>query len=83
MRRPRVGCDRTRSTGDVQLAIPAGATAEHGISGARVQKLLAARGDALAAQIALVARRLTQERALPYRAPGRLVLLATTHGNLR
>lgn len=50
------------------------AMAEHGITEARVQKLLAARGDALAAQIALVARRLAQERALPYRALGRLLL---------
>jgi hypothetical protein len=64
-------------------ALDVGAEDVAGISEARVQKLLAARGDALAAQIALVARRLTQERALPYRALGRLVLPATTHGNLR
>jgi hypothetical protein len=48
--------------------------AEHGISEARVQKLLAARGEALATQIGLIARRLAGERALPYRELGRLLL---------
>lgn len=50
------------------------AMAKHGISEARVQKLLAARGEALAVQIALIARRLTQKRALPYRELGELLL---------
>lgn len=50
------------------------AMAAHGISEARVQKLLAARGEALAMQIALIARRLAQERALPYRELGHLLL---------
>lgn len=50
------------------------AMAAHGISEARVQKLLAARGEALATQIALISRRLAQERALPYRELGRLLL---------
>jgi len=51
------------------------AMAAHGISEARVQKLLSARGEAQAAQIALIARRLAGERALPYRELGRLLLL--------
>jgi CRISPR type I-E-associated protein CasB/Cse2 len=50
------------------------AMAAHGISEARVQKLLSARGDALAAQVALIARRLAGERALPYRELGRMLL---------
>jgi hypothetical protein len=50
------------------------AMAEHGISESRVQKLLAARGEALATQIGLIARRLAGERALPYRELGRLLL---------
>lgn len=51
------------------------AMAEHGVSEARVQKLLSARGGALASQIALIARRLAGEGALPYRALSRLLLL--------
>jgi hypothetical protein len=51
------------------------AMAEHGISEARVQKLLSARGDALSAQVALIARRLAAEGTLPYRALGRLLLI--------
>lgn len=50
------------------------AMATHGVSEARVQRLLAARGDALVAQIDLVARRLSGERDLPYRELGRLLL---------
>lgn len=50
------------------------AMAANGISEARAQKLLAARGEALATQIALIARRLAQERALPYRELGHLLL---------
>lgn len=50
------------------------AMAEHGISEARVQKLLAARGEAMAKQIAIIARRLANERTLPYRELGRLLL---------
>ncbi|MFN8830917.1 MAG: type I-E CRISPR-associated protein Cse2/CasB [Labrys sp. (in: a-proteobacteria)] len=50
------------------------AMAVNGISEARAQKLLAARGEALATQIALIARRLAQERALPYRELGHLLL---------
>jgi CRISPR type I-E-associated protein CasB/Cse2 len=50
------------------------AMAKHGISEARVQKLLAARGETLAAQIALIARRLEQERTLPYSELGDLLL---------
>jgi hypothetical protein len=50
------------------------AMAANGISEARAQKLLASRGEALATQIALIARRLAQERALPYRELGHLLL---------
>ncbi len=57
------------------------AMAEHGISEARVQRLLAARGEALATQIALVARRLAGERALPYRELGRLLLARDDDGD--
>ena len=45
-----------------------------GVSEARVQKLLAARGPALARQLFLVARRLGDDGILPYRQLAELVL---------
>lgn len=50
------------------------AMAAHSISEARVQKLLAARGEAMVMQIALIARRMAQERAVPYREFAQLLL---------
>jgi CRISPR system Cascade subunit CasB len=50
------------------------ALAAAGVSEGRVQKLLAARGPALAEQIRLIARRLANGGSLPYRQIGDLIL---------
>lgn len=53
-----------------------GATmATAGVSEGRVQKLLTARGPALAQQLRLISRRLTNEGTLPYRQIGDLLLI--------
>jgi CRISPR type I-E-associated protein CasB/Cse2 len=51
------------------------AMAAAGVSEARAQKLLTARGPALAQQLRLISRRLANEGTLPYRQIGDLLLI--------
>ena len=51
------------------------AMAAAGVSEGRVQKLLTARGPALAEQLRLISRRLANEGTLPYRQIGDLLLI--------
>jgi hypothetical protein len=51
------------------------AMAAAGVSESRAQKLLTARGSALAKQLRLIARRLANEGTLPYRQIGDLLLI--------
>lgn len=56
------------------------AMAAAGVSEARAQKLLTARGPALAEQIRLIARRLANEGTLPYHQIGDLLLIEDEEG---
>jgi hypothetical protein len=56
------------------------AMAVAGVSEARAQKLLTARGPALAQQLRLISRRLANEGALPYRQIGDLLLIEDEDG---
>jgi CRISPR system Cascade subunit CasB len=51
------------------------AMAAAGVSEGRVQKLLSARGPALAQQLRLISRRLAEEGTLPYRQIGDVLLI--------